>query len=244
MPPFFKSKFIYYVVSISFVAGIYWGVNRNSLLNPAALPPFVKTSKLSLLLMENTIPQDILESFEAHYSTKVVADSFRSSAEFESKMANNKYDIVSTFPKETRSLILKNEVLELTESHLNHRNNISVDFKNLPFDPHSLFGIPLLWGVSESSATSYTDLIKSHSNSDISKASNLWILSLLILKSSSDKKSDHLFIDYLLSSDVSFQLSQNSGLATTNRALESRDLPEALKASYIRKLPIRNLHID
>lgn len=200
-----------------FVVGIFWGkffyyneVNRSTLFSKP---------KLKMLAETGFLPGDVTESFamESHLDLEIIT--YSSKEDFLSQLKTQKFDLVafkSFYAKE----VMK-DLSKITYNKLKNKESISVDFKNLPYDPENQFAVPLFWGVEKSL---------------------LWIDSVGILKSSKFKKEAHEFLDYTLQSDVILEVIRLKKVASTNRAIEKASGIESnLKPSYLRKMSIRDL---
>ena len=209
-----------------FIVGVVWGKffyfseeNRSAIFKPTTL---------HLLAEENFLPGDIVESFAIENDTQILVTTYKTKADLSKLVQLNKYDLVAF--KSFHIDEVKKSLDVIFYKELKNKDYISVDFRNLPFDPESKLSIPLFWGINK--------------KENIDK-SILWIESIGINKASQYKKESHEFLDYMLNPDVALEVVRHKKVASTSKALEKeKTIDSKFKPSYLRKISIRNLSFE
>ncbi|MBL8154111.1 MAG: spermidine/putrescine ABC transporter substrate-binding protein [Anaerolineae bacterium] len=117
-----------------------------------AIPPTPTSQPLAQQLTiynwEGGLPQEILDAFTAEYGVTIDYQTFTSYAEAVSNLEAGKgYDVVF-MGNDFIGQILGTELLaELDLSNIPNMRNISVNFRDLSYDPGNLHSIPFGWGT-------------------------------------------------------------------------------------------------
>ncbi len=132
-------------VFMSFVWGLWWGFYQDVKTRPYSwgrgeirvlaeeghftqgfIDRFSRAEKIILKVTTKATPQELLRELLSHHQD---------------------YDLIQFSSFLADSFILENVFDEVHDDDINNFSNISVDFKNLGFDPENRFVIPLFWGV-------------------------------------------------------------------------------------------------
>ncbi len=138
-------KILFFAVFLSFVWGLWWGYYQDyqgrpeswakgelkvlaeaGRFDPTFIEKFSKSEKIILRVTTKATPQELLRELLSHHE---------------------EYDIVQFSSFLADSFLLNNLLEEIDDQHIRNAANISVDFKNLSFDPENRYLIPLFWGV-------------------------------------------------------------------------------------------------
>jgi spermidine/putrescine transport system substrate-binding protein len=138
-------KVLFFAVFLSFVWGLYWGYYQDykarpeswakgelhilaeaGRFDPAFVEKFSRAEKIILRVTEKETPQELLRELLSHHQD---------------------YDLVQFSSFLADSFLLENLLEEIDDTRFRNAKNISIDFKNLSFDPENRFLIPLFWGV-------------------------------------------------------------------------------------------------
>jgi spermidine/putrescine transport system substrate-binding protein len=138
-------KILFFAVFLSFVWGLWWGYYQDyqarpeswakgelkvlaeaGRLDPAFIEKFSRSEKIILRVTTKNTPQELLRELLSHHQ---------------------EYDLVQFSSFLADSFILNNLLEEIDDQRIRNARNISIDFKNLSFDPENRYLIPIFWGV-------------------------------------------------------------------------------------------------
>lgn len=205
-----------------FVIGLLWG--KFFYYNEENRQALFTSDTMILLAEDGFMPSDVLESFSLENNSPLQIVTYKSKADLLSKLKNGQFDLVafkSFYAQDVMPFLSK-----ISYKEIKNKESISIDFKNLKYDPENKHSVPLFWGIERS---------------DKIEKSVLWIESLGIAKKSSLKDKAHGFIDYIMQLDVTMEVIRHKKVASTNKNIEKENVESKLKPSYLRKISIRDL---
>jgi spermidine/putrescine-binding protein len=264
-----KNRSIYWYLAVSFIVGIGIGYRENHNHKHKSLSNAEEV--LHVLIPNNSIPQDLIESFVSETGYEVQVDTYSTGAEFDKMITQGQYDLALVGFTQVPQLRQEERILPLRHSLLNNFENLSADFRDLPSDPGGLFSVPIYWGIRspendrahlgvqlKSQIPSTTveaqvlardlwmgsmTLAKSFKKQDDAHRQNtaLWVQSFVVLKNSKKIETAHRMIDYFLEGDVATELAQLTMNSGTNVRLESKQLDATLKPSHLRRQKLASI---
>jgi spermidine/putrescine transport system substrate-binding protein len=129
--------------------------------------------ELTVYYWDGGMPQSIIDAFTAEYGVAINYQAYASYAEAESNMEAGKvYDVVFLGNDFIGQLLRTNLLAELNLSQIPGLRNVSVNFRDLSFDPGNRHSIPYTWGTTGivvrtdlfgTTVTSWNDLWKADS---------------------------------------------------------------------------------
>ncbi len=109
-------------------------------------PPVAET--LIFYNWADEMPQSILDAFAAEYEVEVTYLTYDSQEELvENIRAGNVYDVVVVENNFVPSLAVDGLLAEIDYRHVLNFDNISINFRNLAYDPDNLHSVPYTWGT-------------------------------------------------------------------------------------------------
>ncbi len=108
-----------------------------------------QATPLRVLCAENWLSESTLHAFSREHNVPVQLWTYARPSEFLRQMANTdgKVDVICTSSLLIKSLIQSHWILKTDYSTVRNLQQISVDFQNLPFDPHRDYSVPLFWNL-------------------------------------------------------------------------------------------------
>ncbi len=119
---------------------------QNSLPTPEPAPP--ESIKLIYYDWEDDIPADVLEEFTARTGIQVVYESYSSDIIVEQDLldGNGIYDVVVVDNDSIPILVENNLLHELVYENIPNFRYISINFRDLVYDPGNQYSVPFNWG--------------------------------------------------------------------------------------------------
>jgi spermidine/putrescine transport system substrate-binding protein len=142
-------KVLALVVLFSFLWGAWWGFYRVEKSNPASQ----LRDSVRVLVIKNYLPASFVAEFERENKIKLLITEKESDLDIlrEALSRNENYDLILIRSFIAKSFIIDNILTPLFDDNGNHllRNltQISVDFKNIDYDPDNKYLIPITWGL-------------------------------------------------------------------------------------------------
>ncbi|PSR35056.1 MAG: ABC transporter permease [Sulfobacillus benefaciens] len=94
------------------------------------------------------LPHEILHQFENKYHVHINYSTYPSNAELLAKMqAGQQFDVAVASDYMVQTMIKLGLLDKLNFSDIPNFKNIAPPFRNLAFDPHSVYSVPYLWGT-------------------------------------------------------------------------------------------------
>ena len=133
------------------LAGLLLSACSNYMISPPATstnPPLAK--ELIFYNWADYMPQSVLDAFTAEYGVKVTYLTYESMEEAVAKVrAGHKYDVVVMEHDLIPSLVADGYLAEVDYRNIPNFKNISVNFRDLTFDPANKHSIPYNYGTTE-----------------------------------------------------------------------------------------------
>ncbi len=139
------TRFIAYSAAAFFTVGIGWGLwsqrARQIQMNQA--------TPLRVLCAENWISEKALQAFSIEHNIPVQLWTYARPSEFLRQMANSdsKVDVLCTSSMLIKSLIQSHWIKKSELGDLPNLQQVSVDFRQLPYDPGNEYSVPVLWNL-------------------------------------------------------------------------------------------------
>lgn len=138
-------KILFFTVFLSFVWGLWWGYYQDyqsrpeswakgelnvlaeaGRFDPAFIEKFSRSEKIILRVTSKATPQELLRELLSYHRN---------------------YDLIQISSFLADSFQLESILDQVDDQRIRNYRNISIDFKNLSFDPENRFLVPLFWGV-------------------------------------------------------------------------------------------------
>ncbi|MCH2535219.1 MAG: hypothetical protein MK008_12315 [Bdellovibrionales bacterium] len=141
-------KILYFIIPLSFVLGLAWGINfKKNQLNTQIIKP--SKPKITIAAPKGLINDSLLKQFTQE--TGIVVDMIANVGDADYSQAVIKHQKHLDTALVPRHMITTLEKLKLTKPHQykNLRDKISADFLNLNYDPKNKKYIPFAWNFYE-----------------------------------------------------------------------------------------------
>ncbi len=217
--PIQKHHFI--IFAFFFIAGIFWG--KYYYYGDNQKVSILRTTPLRILVEEKSLPTDVIENFSLEANTPIEIDTYSTLHELDGALEKHSYDIIWYKSLFANDLLNKNHLQKMATKELKFIKNISVDFKNPPYDKKNEYVIPILWGVNKAT---------------------LWTENISIYRSARNIAKAYEFINYIFDPDITKAIVKTRNIATTSNSLEKTDIPANLKPSALRRIPIHTLKYE
>jgi spermidine/putrescine transport system permease protein len=167
----FLKRYALYAVAF-FVIGIGFGVwsqKHNRQLLTEATP-------LRVLCQDNWISEAVLKKFSREHHVPIQFYTYSRPSELLRQMANSdgKIDVVCTSSMLLKSLVASHWIQKTNFDDVENIQQVSVDFRHLPFDPNGEYGVPLFWNVYGFFGKQQTQETKTWKQTWSSKRVTLW----------------------------------------------------------------------
>ncbi len=132
------------LVLFCFLFGALWGFYRNAVKQTSPLQ-----GHLNLLVIENTIPDDVIEAFQAESRIQTKVTYVKNEIECLNTLDLNaeQFDLVTLMSHQISRLTNIGKLTPLQHELISNEQYISIDFKHPPYDSDSKYTIPLIWGI-------------------------------------------------------------------------------------------------
>ena len=141
-------KILYFIIPLSFILGLAWGINfkKNQLTTKIIQP---SKPKIIIATPKNLINDSLLEKFTKQTGIEVELIPSVEEADYSQALIKHQKDLDAALVP--RQMITTLEKLKLTKPHQykNLRDKISADFLNLNYDPNNKKYIPFAWNFFE-----------------------------------------------------------------------------------------------
>lgn len=138
-------RILFFAVLFSFVWGAWWAIY-----NLEKSEPLYKSGPvIRLLAIHGVFSRRFLEEFQKNNYVQLTITEKDSELEVlrEALSKNTEYDLIQINSFISKSFMLENVFVPLENERLPQLQDISVDFKNLDFDPDNKYLAPLSWGL-------------------------------------------------------------------------------------------------
>jgi spermidine/putrescine transport system substrate-binding protein len=158
-------KVIILAVVFSFLWGAWWGFYSLERKKPRSQ----RGDALRVLAQKGVFPRSFIEKFEDQSGVRWELTEKTSEMELlrEALSHNKQYDLISIPSYIAKSFLIDNVFLPLDLSEISQLPEVSVDFKNLDFDPDNRHLLPLTWGLNGFLINSKTLSLSSEDFSEI-----------------------------------------------------------------------------
>ena len=136
--------------------------------SPSPSPTPVPSPEAELFIYNWTdyLAEEVIESFEAQYGTKVTQSFFSNTEEAYAKLGNDGggYDLSFPISVDVPSFIEKGAIVKLDKSLLTNIGNLGEEWANPGYDPDNTYSVPYMWwttGVGYDSAKITEELTSS-----------------------------------------------------------------------------------
>lgn len=139
-------KVLVLAVPLSFFFGSWWGFYKVRKEASAGRAP---TQEIHLLTQKGFLPQDIVAELSAACGAKIKVTEANSDLALVNEAFSNiqNYDVLEVSSAQAVFLEEAHKLLTLNREKITAWPTISVDFKNLEYDPDNRFVVPIEWGV-------------------------------------------------------------------------------------------------
>lgn len=136
-----RSRFILFYC---FLFGIIWGLYTTSGKETKPLQ-----GNLNLLIIENSIPEDVIEGFQLETRNKTKVTFVKNEAEGLELLNLNaqKFDVVTLMSHQIERLINIKKLVPIDQNQVQNNKNVGIDFKHPPFDEDARYTVPVIWGI-------------------------------------------------------------------------------------------------
>ena len=137
-------KVLTLAIVFSFGWGLWWGFYNLEKKNPK----YKKGPEIRVLSMKGFFTQDFLKEIETKYKINFVLTEKDSDADLlrEALSENKNYDLIQIRSFITKSFLLDSVFKPLDADRIEGQS-ISIDFKNMGFDPSDKYFVPITWGI-------------------------------------------------------------------------------------------------
>jgi spermidine/putrescine transport system substrate-binding protein len=143
----FQRRSFYYVLVLSFIFGILWGVGYRSAFLKPGMAPFSSKKSIRVLALENTFPQDVIEGFQTHSKIEVRLYPQKTAQALLERVLEKPFDVIVFKSYLAASLLKQNQIAKIDHTLVKNWSQISKDFLGLSFDPNNEFFVPFGWGI-------------------------------------------------------------------------------------------------
>ena len=137
-------KVLTLAIVFSFGWGLWWGFYNLEKKNPK----YKKGPEIRVLSMKGFFTQDFLKEIETKYKINFVLTEKDSDADLlrEALSENKNYDLIQIRSFITKSFLLDSVFKPLDADRIEGQS-ISIDFKNMGFDPSDKYFVPITWAT-------------------------------------------------------------------------------------------------
>lgn len=111
---------------------------------------FAEEKILNVYTWSGVIPESVIQQFEKETGIKVNFSTYDSNEVMYAKLNASKeagYDVIEPSSYYVDRMRRQNMLEKLDKTKLTNFKNLNPDFLNQPYDPHTTFSIPFIWGV-------------------------------------------------------------------------------------------------